>query len=62
MLRFFSYTHGQDSRTLYKIKLYVKIFPPEVIRKSLGYIQKMSCQRSMSQIKDAIPKGYVPKK
>jgi hypothetical protein len=57
MLRFFSYTHDQDSRTLYKIKTLSKLF-----------LQKWServwaiCQRSMSQIKDAIPKGYVPKK
>ena len=51
MLRFFSYTHDQDSRT-HSIKK----------NKTLGYKTKDAMPKKHEPIKDAIPKWYEPKK
>ena len=51
ILRFFSYTHDQDSRT-HSIKK----------NKTLGYKTKDAMPKKHEPIKDAIPKWYKPKK
>jgi hypothetical protein len=51
MLRFFSYTHDQDSRTLYKIKTLCQNFSSRSDQKEFGLYTK-----------DAMPKKHEPNK